>query len=264
MRPPLYAKKRFGQNFLHEQSVLNTITNTVLQESPGKKILEIGPGRGALSDIFLKSAASLWAIELDRDLVTFLSNKYAQAIKENRFVLFSGDVLKFNLAQAFADYDIDCLVGNLPYNISTPFLISYASLSITCPAVFLIQKEVAERLTAQPGSKDFGRLSLSIQHSFTVEYVCDVGPECFHPQPKVQSQVILLRPKTQRVSLHPYFQKIVDTAFQQRRKTLRNALSQWDIEFQKIHIDPQRRPETLSEEDWNILAHHVQPKSIIS
>jgi len=254
-------RRRFGQNFLKNKDILKTITQS-LQLSPAQPvhILEIGPGQGALTDYLLAAGATVYAIEIDRDLIAYLSEKYASYT--DRCFLYEHDVLQVDLQDFIREHHISHVIGNLPYNISTPFLLKYAKECSECPGSFLIQREVANRLRAVCGTKDYGRLSLALQHGFHVTKVCDVGPENFHPAPQVQSQVVQLTPKPSSEILQrsQTFQAIVDTAFQQRRKILKNALSQWEIDFVALNIDPLRRPETLSEYEFNHMASHATPK----
>lgn len=255
-------RKRFGQNFLKSPYILEQIAGSI--PGPSNKaaniILEIGPGQGALTTYLLKQSRTVHAIEIDRDLVEYLKNKYKSLLDKN-FYIYENDVLEVNLESLCSAQQISHVIGNLPYNISTPFLLKYVRECPKTPASFLIQKEVADRLIAPCGSRDYGRLSLAIQHAFDVTKVCDVGPENFFPAPQVQSQVVLLSPKATCLERAPLFQVIVDQAFQQRRKTLRNALSRWDIPFKSLNIDPSRRPETLSEEEFDRIATHASPKT---
>jgi 16S rRNA (adenine1518-N6/adenine1519-N6)-dimethyltransferase len=245
-------RKRFGQNFLQNKDILCQITQSLrCIPSPETVILEIGPGQGALTDYLLELGVSIHSIEIDRDLVVYLKEKYKNS---DRFFIHENDILNVNLSDFTKKHGISHIIGNLPYNISTPFLIQYEKQCPHLSATFLVQKEVALRLSSACGSKHYGRLSLAIQHSFHIETICNVGPENFYPAPKVQSQVIRLDPKTDILERSDKFQAIIDIAFQQRRKTLRNALSQWSIPFEKIGIDPSRRPETLSEIEFNLIA----------
>ena len=252
-------RRRFGQNFLKNKQILQEITQSLhLVPSQNTHILEIGPGQGALTDYLLAQGVTVHAIEIDRDLVAYLSEKYVK--QGDRFFIHENDVLNVDLKAFTQKYQISHIIGNLPYNISTPFLLKYEKECPSISASFLIQKEVADRLRAVCGTKDYGRLSLAIQHSFIVTKVCDVGPENFHPAPQVQSQVVRITPKTDVLLRNEAFQHIVDTAFQQRRKTLRNALSQWEIDFSALGIDPSRRPETITEYEFNQIAIHATLK----
>ncbi len=254
-------RRRFGQNFLKNKSILKEICQSlpIISENQAA-ILEIGPGQGALTDELLSVGFVVHAIEIDRDLVAYLKEKYAHKY-ETQFFIRENDVLNVDLRELCKEQGISHIIGNLPYNISTPFLLKFEQECPDLSATFLIQKEVAERLKAITGTKDYGRLSLAIQHSFTVTKVCDVSPENFHPAPLVQSQVVRLSPKEIRLERAPFFQKIVDTAFQKRRKTLKNALFQWSLDFSLLEIDSSRRPETLSELEFQRIALSVIPKT---
>ncbi|MBM4222267.1 MAG: 16S rRNA (adenine(1518)-N(6)/adenine(1519)-N(6))-dimethyltransferase RsmA [Gammaproteobacteria bacterium] len=249
-------RRRFGQNFLQDKEILEKIVNAL--ESPkGSTLLEIGPGQGALTFRLLDRGYRVIAIEIDRDLADAL-------IKKNHpdLVVITQDVLNCNLNMLCEEHNISECIGNLPYNISTPFLIKFTELQRKLPGLFLLQKEVTDRIIASPGNKDFGRLSLAIGQFFTGHPVCFVPPTCFYPAPKVNSQVIALKPRDSAECIvhHKFFAEIVHEAFQHRRKTLRNALPNWTIDFTGAGIDPQRRPETLSEAEFNHLSQYACPK----
>ena len=249
------ARKRFGQNFLHDQTVIHRIVRAIHPRA-GETLLEIGPGQGALTSELLASGCKLFALELDRDLVEILQRKFAE---EPRFHLQQGDALKFALAD-IANAAPLRIVGNLPYNISTPLIFHLLEQRAHIIDMhFMLQKEVVDRLAAAPGSKEYGRLSIMTQYHCRIEPLLDVPPHAFSPQPKVQSAVVRLSPYT--VLPHPAksvenLQQIVRTAFNQRRKTLRNAL-QTLLDAEQISacgIDPGARPETLALSQFVALA----------
>ena len=248
-------RKRFGQHFLHDPGVIRRIVDAVAA-APTVRVVEIGPGRGALTGPLLERLGALDAVEIDRDLVAALAQRFAH---QSRFQLHSGDVLAFDFCALAAGTPLR-LVGNLPYNISTPLLFHlYAQAHCIETMVFMVQKEVAERLAATPGGKDYGRLSVMIQWRFDVAKLFDVGPGAFQPPPQVDSTVVRLTPCPPRMKLHDAerFARVVKAAFAQRRKTLRNALRDTvDMPaFERAGVDPARRAETLSPLEFAILAN---------
>jgi 16S rRNA (adenine1518-N6/adenine1519-N6)-dimethyltransferase len=248
-------RKRFGQHFLHDRGVVTRILNA-FDPQPGQHIAEIGPGRGALTLPLLERVPTLHAIELDRDLVARLP-ELAQGRGE--LVLHQADALKYDFTELAGNRKLR-LIGNLPYNISTPLLFHLIEHApVIDDMLFMLQKEVADRLTAAPNSKDYSRLSVMIQWRFTAEHILDVAPGAFTPPPKVDSTVVRLIPKAASadpVSDPERFSRIVKAAFAQRRKTLRNSLRELidDTTFEHAGIDSTRRAETLSLEEFARLA----------
>ena len=247
-RPKAHApRKRFGQNFLVDQGVISAIARAI-NPHKDENIVEIGPGQGALTEALFESGCAIKAIEIDRDLQSQLRVMFF-----NRdFTLFNYDALKFNFNElSNGEHDLR-IVGNLPYNISTPLIFKLLThLPIVRDMHFMLQKEVVDRLAAQPGNKHWGRLSVMTQIDCDVEHLFDVPPEAFYPQPKVQSAIVRLTPKT--VCHHSEcpreeLGKLVQLAFSQRRKTLRNNLRGVinDAVIQKLGIDPTCRAETLT------------------
>ena len=241
-------RKRFGQNFLHDQSVIENILNHV-NPLPGQHLVEIGPGQGALTRGLLQRAGELDAIELDRDLLQPLTDSCAPF---GTLRLHNADALKFDFRSLCGDDRPLRLVGNLPYNISTPLLFHLIEHADVIEDMhFMLQKEVVDRMAAGPGSKTYGRLSVMLQVSCEVTSLFDIGPESFKPPPKVVSSVVRLRPLP-----HPLvasqqmagFAEFVTKAFSQRRKTLRNNLKGLlDADaIEACGIDPAARTETLS------------------
>jgi 16S rRNA (adenine1518-N6/adenine1519-N6)-dimethyltransferase len=249
------AKKHLGQNFLHERGVIERIVQAI-DPKPGDAIVEIGPGQGALTFPLLKKHGQLTAIEFDRDLHAPLQ---AAAREHGELKLIEGDVLEVDFT-ALANGGQIRLVGNLPYNLSSPILFHALDHA---PAIrdmhFMLQKEVVERMAAPPGSKVYGRLSVMLQAYCTVTPLFTVPPGAFRPAPKVDSAVVRLVPRAPRsigIDDHARFAAIVRAAFGQRRKTLRNALG-GTMETEAIvaaGLDPGARAEQLSVADFVRLA----------
>ena len=218
------ARKRFGQNFLHDAGVIHRI-HRAIHPKVGERLVEIGPGQGAITEGLLDSGAHLDVVELDLDLIPILQSKFAG---RDNFTLNQGDALKFDFTQLSQEPHSLRVVGNLPYNISTPLifhLLDHAHLIRDMH--FMLQKEVVERLAAEPGGGDWGRLSIMVQYHCRVEHLFNVGPGAFNPAPKVDSAIVRLVPHD--VLPHPaqdprLLETVVRAAFNQRRKTLRNTL----------------------------------------
>lgn len=243
----LRARKRFGQNFLRDESIIRRIV-AAIRPKPDEQLLEIGPGRGALTSALLARDCKLLAIELDRDLVPLLQQQFGA---NPRFALQQGDALKLDLNTLGFDQPVR-VVGNLPYNISTPLIFHLLRQAGRIADMhFMLQKEVVERLAAGPGSKAYGRLGIMTQYFCAVESLFEVPPGAFTPAPKVQSAIVRLIPH--KVLPHParslpLLERVVRTAFNQRRKTLRNALQELidGEQISALGIDPGARPERLS------------------
>ncbi len=240
------ARKRFGQHFLHDRNVIERILR-VIDPQPEDRLLEIGPGRGALTWPLLERCDRLTVIELDRDLAPMLER---EAGGRGELEVINADILTFDLS-AIADGRKFRLVGNLPYNISTPLmfrLLGFAELITDMH--FMVQKEVAQRIVAAAGEDHYGRLSVMLQASCDCDRLFDVAPGCFRPPPKVQSSVIRLRPlDPPRADLGDAanFSAVVQAAFGQRRKTVANSLKSL-IDRDTIidcGIDPGLRAENL-------------------
>ena len=251
------ARKRFGQNFLHDAGVIQHIVAQVSPE-PGQHIVEIGPGKGALTQYLLKEAGALDVIELDRDLIPLLERTCA-GLGELR--IHSADVLRFDFASLASDGRPLRLVGNLPYHISTPLLFHVLE-KVQCvqDMHFMLQKEVVQRMAAAPGDSDYGRLSVMIQYYCYVDPLFVVGPEAFSPAPKVESMVVRLVPHAEppvQVGSVVHFAAVVKQAFSQRRKTLRNTLKGLlsEDQIRAQGIDPSARAETLTLEQFASLGH---------
>ena len=239
-------RKRFGQNFLHDEHVIQQIVAAIAPQ-PGQTLVEIGPGQGAITRLLVKTCRELHLVEIDRDLVARLQATFAQY--ENLHI-HNVDALRFDFCALSSGQRLR-LVGNLPYNISTPLLFHIID-NIECieDMHFMLQREVVERMAALPGNKDYGRLSIMIQYHCQVEPVLDVGPESFTPAPKVESSIVRLTPhriKPVHVDDFSCFSKLVAQAFTMRRKTLRNALKNLlsAEQIESCGVDPKLRPDVI-------------------
>lgn len=260
--PPHQARKRFGQNFLHDAQVIAHIVRAI-SPKPGETLVEIGPGLGALTAPLLAAAHTLHVIELDRDVIPHLQTHCAG---QGELQVHQIDALKFDFAELARGERSLRIVGNLPYNISTPLmfhLLSYAS--IIEDMHFMVQKEVALRMAAAPADDDYGRLSVMLQWRCAVELLFTVGPGAFRPVPKVDSAFVRLTPHRSRpVPIHDerIFAEVVTRAFNQRRKILRNTLKDLltDEDIRALGIDPGLRPEALDLAAFAALANAVRAK----
>ena len=238
------AKKRFGQHFLTDRHYLARIVDAIAPK-PGDSMVEIGPGTGILTEALEPKLERLHVVEIDRDLAAGLAARFP----EGKLVVHRADALEFDFAALAAPLRV---VGNLPYNVSTPILFRIATIAERlADAVFMLQKEVVERMVAAPGTQAYGRLSVMLQYRFEMALIFRVPPGAFTPPPKVDSAVVLMKPLPAgrpRAGDEDLFAKIVMAAFSQRRKMLRSALrSLVPAEaFAQARIDPQRRGETLS------------------
>lgn len=254
------ARKRFGQNFLIDDNVIERIVQAIAPRN-GDNMVEIGPGQGAITGLLLERCPQLHVVELDRDLIPRLQERFAQYPQLH---IHAADALKFDFASLAGPQQPLRVVGNLPYNISTPLifhLLQYRGLITDMH--FMLQKEVVERMAAIPGDKDYGRLSIMCQYHCQVEFLFEVGPHCFRPAPKVDSAIVRLTPRAEPLvaAQNPkLLDTVVKTAFQQRRKTLRNALKHLvddTAHFDACGIDPSLRPEALSVTDYVNLANRL-------
>lgn len=242
------ARKRFGQNFLHDQSVIDDIVAAV-DPKHGQHLVEIGPGRAALTIPILQNTDQLDVIELDRDLVPLLEARLAIY---PHLTIHQADALSFNYCTLQNQQEKLRIIGNLPYNITTPLLFHLLDQSECIEDMcFMLQREVVERICAQPGTKRYGRLSIMVQYRCQTELLFIVPPEAFDPIPKVESAIIYLQPLTECIGGKVDIKalgKVVTQAFSQRRKTIANTLKNLvgqDI-LSAIGIDLEQRPETLS------------------
>jgi 16S rRNA (adenine1518-N6/adenine1519-N6)-dimethyltransferase len=250
-------RKRFGQNFLVDQLVVAGILGAV---SPQHRdlIVEIGPGLGALTRPLLERVAHLHVIEIDRDIVKHLR----ACIPETQLTIHEGDALKFDFATLGADLRV---VGNLPYNISTPMLFHLAqSAPLIRDIHVMLQKEVVERMTAQPSSSEYSRLSVMLQYRFQIEKILDVPPAAFRPAPKVESAVVRMLPLRSKLEVdEALLTEVVAHAFAQRRKTLRNSLRDYfdAADFATLALDPQARAQELAVADFVRAANYLARKA---
>lgn len=273
------ARKRFGQNFLHDPGVIQRILEAVNAQA-GQHLVEIGPGQGAITAGLLEMAGRLDVVELDRDLIAPLAERFGEQVKSpgsSRLCIHNADALSFDLCallnallHALPERDPTGsaapnhrlrLIGNLPYNISTPLLFRFIEQADCIEDMHLmLQKEVVERMTAEPGTKIYGRLSVMVQTFCSAQRLFLVSAGAFRPAPKVSSAVVRLRPH--RPLPYPltdpgWHARIVAAAFAQRRKTLRNSLSGFVAPEQMIAVGiaPGARAETLSVADFAALAN---------
>lgn len=258
-------RKRFGQNFLQDQGVIADILNAVNPES-GDVFVEIGPGLAALTHPLLERIPHLHAVEIDRDIVAHLSERYSA----DRLTIYNTDALEFDfgaLAAQIAPNGHIRLLGNLPYNISTPLLFHLASFGACISDMhFMLQKEVVDRMVAEPSTPDYGRLSVMLQYRFVMDRVLNVPPEAFNPAPKVDSAVVRMIPwpKLPHVAQDEVLlEELVQTAFAQRRKTLRNNLKgvATEVELEALDINPGCRAENVSVGQYVALANYIYTRS---
>ncbi|MBN8464819.1 MAG: 16S rRNA (adenine(1518)-N(6)/adenine(1519)-N(6))-dimethyltransferase RsmA [Dechloromonas sp.] len=249
------ARKRFGQNFLVDQGIIAAIVSAI-NPRRGDTVVEIGPGLGAITEPLLARLDHLHVVEIDGDLIARLKKQHPPA----RMTIHEGDALAFDFASIGRDLR---LVGNLPYNISTPLLFHLADhVGIVRDMHFMLQKEVVERMVALPGDRDFSRISVMLQYRFHLEWLIDVPPASFEPPPKVQSAVVRLIPRDAaelNAKSQEKLAQVVQTAFSQRRKMLRNTLKGTlsDAGFAELGIVPTCRPEDVSVADYVRIANYL-------
>ncbi len=259
--PPVHRpRKRFGQNFLHDPQIIQRIVASIRPRN-GQCMVEIGPGEGALTRELLPILGQLNVVELDRDLIPRLE---AICASLGDLRIHQADALKFDFCQLSPGPAQLRVVGNLPYNISTPLLFHLLEMSHCIQDMhFMLQKEVVERITAKPGSGQYGRLSVMMQYYCETAMLFTVGPGAFRPAPKVDSAVVRLVPHRQSpVDVDAsQLSQLVTRAFGQRRKTLRNNLKGLldAEEIAALGIDPGIRPERLSLEDFARLTLAIKP-----
>lgn len=252
-------RKRFGQNFLESEAVIRRLVASIAPQA-SDRMVEIGPGLGALTRPLLEKLTRLDVIELDRDLASRLQARLGDP---SGLIVYQADALKFDYRALVADADRDLklrIVGNLPYNISTPLLFHLLDQADVIQDMhFMLQKEVVDRLTSEPNSKSYGRLSVMAQFRADCKSLFSVPPDAFRPAPKVDSAIVRIVPKRldekQKQRL-PALSEVVRQAFSQRRKTLRNNLrGVLNAELlERLAIDPGRRAETLSLAEFELLA----------
>lgn len=261
---PVKAKKKFGQNFLQDHNLINNIILS-FNIKPDDLVLEIGPGLGAITTPLLERLNHLHLVEIDRELAERLKNKY-----NNKITLFNTDILNFDLEKSGildtnpATSQKIKIIGNLPYNISTPILFHlFKYIDSIDYMLFMLQLEVVERIVASPGNKQYGRLSIMTQLFCDAEQLFTIPPTAFNPMPKVQSAMVMLTlnknrylSKLKNLNL---FDTIVQAAFSMRRKTISNSLKNHlsSEDLTKLNIDPKLRAENLSINDFITITNHL-------
>lgn len=252
------AKKRFGQNFLTDQAIINSLVDAINPKTE-EIIVEIGPGLGALTKPLLKKIQHLHVVEIDRDIVSWMQKEYAH----DAITIHNVDALKFDFSQLGSQLRV---TGNLPYNISTPILFHLLeNLAHISDMHFMLQKEVVERMVAQPSTPAYGRLSVMLQYHLAMEYLITVPPEAFDPAPKVESAFVRCVPHITKPFVADdvtLFAKLVMAAFGQRRKTIRNTLKDYlsDEDFTQLNIDSRLRAENLSVKDYVHICNYISHK----
>ncbi len=252
-----FARKRFGQNFLTDHGVIERIV-AAFGPQPGQNVVEIGPGLGALTQELLPALGRLQVVELDRDLAARLPQTLAGL---GELAIHEADALRFDFSRLSRPEARLRVIGNLPYNISTPLIFHLLEQADTIADMhFMLQKEVVDRMCAEPGTGDYGKLSVMLQYRCQVDFLFQVPPESFSPPPKVDSAIVRLTPHISK----PYtcrdeklLQQIVSTAFTMRRKTIRNALKAFAdaAQLETLGLDLSLRPEDLGVADYVNLAN---------
>ncbi|MCU4675087.1 16S rRNA (adenine(1518)-N(6)/adenine(1519)-N(6))-dimethyltransferase RsmA [Catenovulum sp. 2E275] len=254
------ARKRFGQNFLTDDYIIGEIVDAIAPDD-NFVMVEIGPGLGALTFPVMEQVEHLNVVELDRDLVQRFEE---DQLLKRKLTVYQADAMKFDFAQLITGDKKMKLFGNLPYNISTPLLFHLFEF---CDQIsdmhFMLQKEVVDRMCAEPGSKAFGKLSVMTQYYCDAEPVVAVDPNCFTPAPKVESAVVRLMPKQVRADVDTKtLEKVASAAFNQRRKTIRNSLKDvLDVaDFETLGLNPTLRAESLTLDEFIAIAQFVSQK----
>lgn len=252
-------RKRFGQNFLHDQMVIERIVNSVNPKT-ADRIIEIGPGEGALTSLVLNKIGQMDVVEIDRDLIPLLKIRFATY---DNLKIHEADALKFDFCSLQQGTKKLRIIGNLPYNISTPLLFHLFDQSHCIEDMhFMLQKEVVDRIVARAGDSAYGRLSIMLQYFCSAEYLFTVKPGAFRPAPKVDSAIVRLVPHAEPptdIFDFDAFSNLVNFSFTQRRKTLRNILKgKLEIsQIEALNIDPTIRPERLSLDDFAKIANTI-------
>jgi len=255
------ARKRFGQNFLNDPDIIAHIIGAINPASDDH-VIEIGPGKAAITRPLLERLDSLDVVELDRDLIPLL----ARIDQTGKLRIHQADALNFDFCQLVQKGKQARIIGNLPYNISTPLLFHLFAQPCIADMHFMLQKEVVLRLAASPGNKQYGRLSVMAQYYCEITPLFEIGPECFDPAPKVTSAFVKLAPKSLEHLGAKNMDKlgqVVTMAFSQRRKTLRNALREiaTTADMEATGINPGSRAETLAVSDYIALSNRLIDES---
>lgn len=258
------ARKRFGQNFLQDQNIINNIIGSAMI-NPLQNWVEIGAGQGALTAPLLEKVKHLDVVELDRDLVTLLERKFANY---SNLKIHSADALRFDFSRLASKGEKIHIIGNLPYNISTPLMFHLLETT-NCVAdmLFMLQKEVVNRLCAEPSENAYGRLGVMMQYYCKAEWLFDVPPESFNPVPQVMSAIVRLvaheKPPV-LVDDVKMLTRVVADAFSQRRKTLRNSLGKLldEDEIKMLGIDSKLRAENVSLAEFALVSNAISRKTI--
>ncbi|HEU4777125.1 MAG TPA: 16S rRNA (adenine(1518)-N(6)/adenine(1519)-N(6))-dimethyltransferase RsmA [Telluria sp.] len=253
------ARKRFGQNFLTDKHVLDNIIDAI-NPNPGEAMVEIGPGLAAMTALLLKRLDHMHVVELDRDLVARLEKTFPR----EKLTIHSGDALKFDFGQIPVPEGRKLrVVGNLPYNISSPLLFHLAEFAhLIEDQHFMLQKEVVERMVAEPGTKAYGRLSVMLQWRYDMALMFIVPPTAFDPPPQVESAIVRMIPTKRKLACDgPTLEAVVMKAFSQRRKVIKNCVAGMFTEAQLIEagVNPGDRPETVSLEQYVALSNLLKP-----
>ena len=254
------AKKRFGQNFLIDQQVIKKILNSINPDK-SKSVLEIGPGLGALTIPLLSKLNHINVVEIDTDMVKFLTKE----IPATKITIHQEDILTVEEVR-FSDYNL--IIGNLPYYISTPILLKLAKIKKNDAGLFfMLQKEVAERVSAKPSTKAYGRLSAILQYFFSVELLFDIPAEAFKPIPNVTSSFVkFTRKNLQDLNAisDDNYEKVIKLAFQYKRKTLKNNFKGIlnETDFSSLNIDPKMRAETISVDNFVNIENYLSQRKL--
>jgi 16S rRNA (adenine1518-N6/adenine1519-N6)-dimethyltransferase len=252
----MQARKRFGQHFLTDRRVIERMVDCIAPMHDDLMV-EIGPGRGALTTPLYERLATLHAVEFDRDLIVWLRETFLS----QRFVLHESDALRFDFSQLAQEPHSLRVVGNLPYNISTPLIFHLLEQASSIRDMhFMLQKEVVDRLTASPGSKDWGRLSVMVQYACQADYLFFVPPGAFSPPPRVDSAIVRLTPHHEpphKADDFALFEQLVRQVFSQRRKAIRNGVKSWlnSEQIEAAGVSPDARPDDLAVVDLVALAN---------
>ena len=255
------ARRRFGQNFLVSPGIIHKIVDAIGPRA-GDTVVEIGPGLGAITEPLLERIDHLHVVEIDRDLIARLESRFPPA----RLTIHQGDALAFDFGALKGQGPLK-IVGNLPYNISSPLLFHLVAFApLVHDMHFMLQKEVVDRMVAEPGSKDFGRLSVMLQYHYHMERMFIVPPGAFNPAPKVDSAIVRMIPRMAQEGAgaehavakdHALFARVVSAAFSQRRKMLRNTLREFisEADLAALDIRPTARAEDIAVADYVRLAN---------